>query len=245
MPRSINDDYIDLLAFIDRYTIKGAYDIEGLTQIIKPIHKGYYSALVLLAELHHQNAQPSSSCPSAKKKEQKELFWSFLSEAVSELGSSFFLILNGCYKASDQVLRSSIENFVKALGGLDVVGINQNKNVYEVFDRASSSVFFSTDIGKEIYQKLSELYGNLCYSVHTGTEQSMQHISALGDFPAINVVRAKNAQTNYLKIVKLYVSSLSVMFRQCFHNMHHKNRDVVELSLSANALKELHEKIIC
>ena len=242
MSRALKDDYSELLEFIDSYSIRDAYDPESLSRTIKPIHKSYYSALVLLAELNHQGFQPPVSCLKAQEKEQRKLFWLYLSESFSELGSAFFLILNGCYKASDQVLRSSIENFIKALGSLDEVGLNQIKNIYEVFDRAGSTVFFSAGIGKEVYQGLKKLYGDLCSTVHTGTEQDMQSISALGDFPAIDADRVKMAKNKYLKIVRLYVSSLSVRFEQEFHKMHHRNRDIVLLSLSAGALKELHVK---
>ncbi|MCP4696797.1 MAG: hypothetical protein GY862_08100 [Gammaproteobacteria bacterium] len=240
MSRTLKDDYAELLQFINNYSIKKAYDQESLHEIIKPIHKSYYAALILLAELKHQDVQPAVSCQGSQKEEQQKLFWLHLSESFSELGSSFFLIINGCYKASDQVMRSSIENFVKALGSLDETGLTRLKNVYEVFERTGSSRFFSSGIGKLAHQGLSELYGNLCSTVHTGTEQDMQNVSALGDFPAIDTKRGEKSKKIYLKIVKLYVSSLSLMFDQAFHNMHHTNRDIVQLSLMKSAIKELH-----
>jgi hypothetical protein len=239
MPRALQEDYQELLLFIDGYSIGGAYDNNGLNNIIKPIHKAYYAILVLLAELNHQQIQPVTTCQKQKEDEQIILFWRHLSEAVSELGTAFFLILNGCYKSCDLVMRSSIENFIKALGCLDVVGINQIKNVYEVFEKAGSTAFFSAGIGKKVYHGLSELYGTLSNTVHTGTEQNMQQISALGDFPAIDLDKAVKAKQRYLIIVKLYVSSLSVMFKSSYHKMHHQNRDIVQLSLSADAIKML------
>ncbi|MBL4781417.1 MAG: hypothetical protein JKX92_04160 [Porticoccaceae bacterium] len=240
MSRSLKDDYNSLLEFIDGYSLKNTYNEKGLSEIIKPLHKGYYSALALLAELHHQDVKPYSSCEKKYVDKQREIFWLHLSESFSELGSAFFLILNGCYKASDQVMRSSIENFIKAQGSLDNVGLTTMKNVYEIFEISKISSFFSTEIGRNIFQELSRLYSDLCSSVHSGTEQDMQGISALGDFPAIDLDRAKIANKNYLKIIKFYVSSLSVMFSEGFHGMHHINKDIVQLSLSATALKELH-----
>lgn len=240
MPRALNEDYTDLLEFINNYSITDKYN-KGLSDnIIKPIHKSYYSTLVLLAELNHQKAKPEVSCIGAVKA-QRKLFWLHLSESFSELGSSFFLIINGCYKASDQVLRSSIENFIKALGSLDKTGLNQIKSVCEIFEKSGSSKFFSTDLGRQNHNKLSTLYSSLCSTVHTGDEKHMQKISSLGDFPAINIDRAKIAKKNYINIAKIYTSSLSAMFPQNFHKMHHRNRDIVQLSLSSTVLKDLHK----
>jgi hypothetical protein len=242
MSRAFNEDYSMLLSFIDGYSIKSGYDRTSLSKIIKPIHKGYYSALVLLAEINHQGIHPKLLCAEIDKKDREKLFWLYLSESFSELGTAFFLILNGCYKAADQVSRSSIENFIKALGSMDAEVLYETKNVYEIFDKASVTVFFQTGTGKEAYKGLYGLYKRLCSIVHTGEEKDMQKISALGDFPAIDSSRAQLAKKNYLKIIRLYVSSLSVLFDKGFHNMHHRNQDIVQPSLSASALKELHKK---
>ncbi|PKD40451.1 hypothetical protein CWO84_09930 [Methylomonas sp. Kb3] len=242
MSRALKDDYSNLVEFINSYTLKDAYSDGDFDSAIKPMHKGYYAALVIMAELEHQGAQPVTPFSKAQKEVQTKIFWSYLTESFSELGSSFFLILNGCYKAAEQVLRSSIENFVKAHGSLDNEGLHQVKNVYEVFEISGATSFFSKGIGRDTHIKLNELYVNLCSSVHTGTEQDMQRISALGEFPAIDRARVLTASKKYLKIVKLYVSSLSVMFSEVFHKMHHKNRDIVTLSLSEKALQALHVK---
>jgi len=242
MPHTLKEDYSSLLGFIDDYSLKGVYSEKCLISAIKPMHKGYYSALVLMAELQHQRVRPHATCDKNHKDKQIKIFWTYLAESFSELGSAFFLILNGCYKAANQVLRSSIENFIKAHGSLDYIGIHQIKNVYEVLEKSGSCSFFSDGIGKNIHSKLCELYGILCSTVHTGTEQDMQNISALGDFPAIDPGRVVETGKRYLKIVKLFISSLSVMFSTAFHKMHHRNRDIVQLSLSSKALRELHEK---
>ena len=239
MIRSIKDDYSALLMFIGDYSIKDTYDANFLDLVIKPMHRSYYSALVMCAELQHQKIKPPMSLTS-NHEEQEQLFWLHLSECFSELGSSFFLVINGCYKASGQVLRSSIENFVKSIGGLDNIGINKIKNVYEVFERSSAAGFFSLEYGKEAFGGATKLYSELCSTVHTGTPKDMQKISALGDFPVVDLDKAVYVKNIYTNIVTIYVSTLSVMFAEAFHKTHHTNRDIVQESLSPKALKLLH-----
>jgi hypothetical protein len=243
MSRALKDDYSELVKFIDHYSIRGAYDEDQLEQIVKPLHKGYFSALVVMAELRHQHCEPTVTFDDASRDNQVRIFHSYLAECVSELGSAFFLFLNGCYKAAEQVMRSSVENFVKAIGSTSQIGLTELKNVYEVFDRAGAVGFFSQGLGKDIHKDLSDLYGSLCSPVHTGTEQDMQEISSLGDFPAIDIERAKKTQRHYLRIVRLYVSSLSVLFDGAFHKMHHTNRDIVQVTLMPVALMLLNKGV--
>lgn len=240
MSRALKKDYSELLEFIDNYTLKESYSNRDLERSIKPMHKGYYSALVLIAEINHQGVRPDIVSSKTRKDEQENIFWLYLNESLSELGSSFFLILNGCYKAAEQVLRSSIENFIKAYGSIEYHDFHKIKNVYEIFDQSGKTSFFSKGVGKHVHEQLNELYGNLCSTVHTGSEKELQRISALGDFPAIDSVRIALASKKYLKTVKLYVSSLSILFSKVFHSMHHKNRDIVDLSLDARARQSLH-----
>lgn len=244
MSRALKDDYLELIKFVENYSMNGAYDEKQLERIVKPIHKGYYSALVLLAELNHQKCQPTITSEGDTKENQLRVFNSYLSECFSELGSAFFLVLNGCYKAAEQVLRSSIENFVKSVGSISQSGLTGLKNVYEVFERSGSVGFFSNGIGKDIHADLSNLYGTLCSPVHTGTEKDMQSISALGEFPAIDIKRAEQTQRFYLQLIKLYVSSLSLIFDGAFHKMHHRNRDIVQLILTSKALQKLNYTVV-
>ncbi|EPU3916161.1 hypothetical protein ACVWV7_000223 [Aeromonas hydrophila] len=242
MSRAVNEDYKKLVCFIENYSIHTAYDEEHLKKYIKPLHKSYFSVLTVMAELIHQDAQPQSLFSDREKEEQIDIFWQYLNESISELGSSFFLILNGCYKAAEQVLRSSIENFTKAHGSLDIKDIHKTKSVYTIFDLASNYSFFFDGVGKVFFKKLKILYGELCSAVHTGAPKDMQAISALGDFPIMDSDRLISTHNKYLEVVKIYVSSLTALFVKNYHKMHHTNMDIISPLLTKDVTNMLYPK---
>lgn len=57
--------------------------------------------------------------------------------------TSTFLVTHGCYKGAKLLLRSSIENFIKAVCFDEYPDIVIKKSVYEVFDIAKASMTFS------------------------------------------------------------------------------------------------------
>ena len=82
------------------------------------------------------------------------------------------------------MLRSSIENFNKAIIGNINDDVYTEKSVYKIFDMANKLDEYKILIGKEsLSVLLHRIYGELCKSTHTATNDNMEHITALNLLP--------------------------------------------------------------
>lgn len=88
---------------------------EEFVDEFKKVHKKALGYLVIYSEMEKQNI-------TRRHLDNKALF--YLKESVSDVLQSVFAWVNGAYKAADLLLRSSIENFNKAIIG------NVNNDVY-------------------------------------------------------------------------------------------------------------------
>jgi hypothetical protein len=139
------------------------------------------------------------------------------------------------------VLRSSVENFVKALGVTRHKDILKIKNLYEVFDLASEVPFFANEVGAPWFGKLKQIYAELCADVHTATSLNMEHISALGYFPHFDEKKAADFERLFGRVAVAYLSVLVLMFRETYFSMHFRNRDIVDEVLPVAMRRSLHE----
>jgi hypothetical protein len=135
-----------------------------------------------MAELKHQGLKPVTSSTTHYRAMNKA-FFDYVVESISDLGSALFTWLHGGYKAARQVLRSSVENFFKALGSLIKADIGSTKNTYELIELVRELDFFQNQQNFWMYSSLKQIYATLCADVHTASIQQMSHISALGYFP--------------------------------------------------------------
>ena len=160
---------------------------------------------------------------------------------MSDLGSALFVWVHGAYKASRQVLRSSTENFFKAVGSLDSAEISKLKNTYELINLVRQAEFFQKGENLWMYTSLKQVYKMLCADVHTATIQQMSHISALGYFPNFSLQEAVKFEQMFLRVTRVYASTLCLMFRSNFERMHFKNRDIISPALTKEVRRRLHE----
>ncbi|WP_394174797.1 hypothetical protein [Thalassotalea litorea] len=221
-PKSIKEDFECLKEFVVGYELPKHDNLEYFNNL-KRTHKIYFSIL----ELH---AVCKGLAPL--KDNLDSTFGKYLGESISELGSSLFVSLHGCYKGSDQILRSAIENFLKAIGSTVHPNIITIKNTYEVIDKAEDAEVFNTEEIKEKYSKLKCLYSNLCASVHTATESNMQNIGALGYFPYFEKKASDEFMKNYIDVATSILNILSWQFRADYPRIHYKSRDIIDESLS-------------
>lgn len=198
MSRELKNDFDRLIQFISEYSLTEMPDDKDFIGILTEMHKKYFSILTFFYELRHQGYQPSIVCNQDQLAYRQEVFQDFLSESVSELGSSFFILLHGCYKSSEQVLRSAIENFLKSVGSTEHIDIITNKNMYEVIDLSKEIAFFQDSEYSKLHDKLKELYANMCATVHTATKNNMQYISAIGYFPHFEITKAMEIKKKYV-----------------------------------------------
>ncbi|EGR0943095.1 hypothetical protein V9K20_003373 [Vibrio cholerae] len=220
----IQSDFECLKVFVNKYRLPGEDNVEYFKNL-KRTHKVYFSVL----ELH-------SVCKGLEplKNNVDSTFAKYLGESISELGSSLFISLHGCYKGSDQILRSSIENFLKAFGSTVHSDITTIKNTYEVIDKSGDALVFQTKELKEKYHRLKVLYSTLCASVHTATESNMQNVGALGHFPYFDADSSARFMGSYITVSTAILDILCWSVRAEYSKVHYKSKDIIEASLSRN-----------
>ncbi|UOE82455.1 hypothetical protein LTQ03_17150 [Vibrio splendidus] len=222
--RLIQDDFECLKVFVNEYRLPSEDNGEYFSNL-KRTHKVYFSVL----ELH-------SVCKGIEpfKSNSDSTFVKYLGESVSELGSSLFVSLHGCYKGSDQILRSSIENFLKAIGSTVHSDITSIKNTYEVIDKSGDAEVFQTKEIKEKYHKLKGVYSTLCASVHTATELNMQNVGALGHFPYFDADSSAQFMNRYVSVSTAILDILCWSIRAEYSKVHYQSKDIIQASLSRN-----------
>lgn len=241
MTRATQEDFEHVKEFLHEYRMHALLEDKEALNKIKSSHGKYFSALVMFHELKHNSPTlPISSEPTDTQTKTNELFWQYLEEIISELGSTLFLLANGLYKPAKLVMRSTLENFFKISASLHSPDIYAKKSTYEVIELAKQSEAFKESPEKEIFGSLHSCYASLCRSVHTANPENMQKISALGYFPNIDSTELSETTKTYNLITSSYIAVLSLLFRETFHKIHYKNKDIIQSSIAKNITLKLY-----
>ncbi len=136
-------------------------------------------------------------------------------------------------------LRSGIENFLKAIGFVEVQKIIHMKNVYQVIDVAGDTTIFKIRNNKLMFDELKYIYGLICATVHTTHNKEMEHVTSLGYFPHFNIQDAQQFAQIFSRVAQLLVIILCLMFKDCFLSMYYKNRDIVLTVIDAATIKKI------
>jgi hypothetical protein len=147
--------------------------------------------------------------------------------------------MNGCYKGSCLLLRSSIENFIKAVCLKENPNIIFEKSVYKIFDLAKvSTVFQMSKSG--LYDSIHNQYVELCKDVHTASISNMDHITALNVFPKFDSKKAEQVCSHFNVLLSAYVTLLSVVYNDFYHSLYYKNKEIVAASILTSFKKEIN-----
>lgn len=221
MTREVISDYEKLLKYIDTYTISDLVSNKYFKSQLVMIHKNYIALLTIMSELDHQNKQGSVSEIALN-----DDFFNYILESVSDIGNAIFCWINGAYKPSRIMMRSSIENFIRGVGVLEYADILLEKNIYKLFDTAKDLNIFSTPlIRNECYSELHKFYKELCADVHTGGKKHMVHLNALKHFPHYDKKVANSTAEIICTITNNVVAFLCITFKDTYHLMHHRNKE--------------------
>lgn len=142
MSREISDDLKLLEQFIRDFNLSGVSGNQELINKVKPMHKKLYSLMTFVVEVDHVNATQSVISENGLN---------FLKESISDLGQALFCWIQGAYKPSSLILRSSIETFIKSISGEEILSVYQEKSMYKVFDIAKEISCFKSDFGKTCF----------------------------------------------------------------------------------------------
>lgn len=184
MSRAIDRDFARLNEFIKNYSIASVTaDVDQLSTI-KSAHKCYLPFLQFWA-ICLEEANKGTFNHYDQEIEGADLAFSYLREAVSDVGSGFFCCLHGAYKPAHMALRSSIENYLRFSAGAFDESALTTTSVYDLFDLAKSTVPFSAD--RTLYLgQLRASYVELCKYSHSASLAHMAGIHALQHFPSFD-----------------------------------------------------------
>lgn len=126
MTRECKSDFDSFLSYIASYKISENLEQTSYVETAKSMHKAYFSLLHFHCELNFQ-----SELFRGEYSDDENIL-SRISEVVSDIGSSNFNWINGSYKASRVMLRSSIETLFAVLVLLKMK-LNLLKKAFTVF----------------------------------------------------------------------------------------------------------------
>lgn len=233
MSRLIQEDFCKLCDFIKSYRIEGIIVNEEAKTILSTYHKKYFAYLILIEELHqHINDTTFDNYLSTPQ-------YDFLQESCSDVGQAFFLLFHGCYKGAKLLLRSSIENYLKAIGMDENPKLPTTKSVYEVFDVTKTTKAFRGNKEK-LHSQLRDEYVNLCQDVHTADKMHMSSISALSHFPCILINEASAITKMVQRLVSIYVTIIALKYNQIYHLQNFNHKEICNKAIIKEFKKEVH-----
>lgn len=233
MSRRVKDDFEKLIGFFGSYSIEPNIKNAEFQTFLSTYHKRYFAYLTFIAELSQYQ---SKALLSGLNESQ----YRFYTESCSDCGLALFDSVNGNYKGSRLFLRSSIENFMKAISLDEDMTIDQEKNVYTLFERAKAISFFSIETTKNLFDIIHQQYKELCKDVHTATINNMVQLSALNTLPSFDVAQAKRVEVVVLSLIPAYVTLLALKYNAFYHNIYYENRDVIQTTLIKEYAKAIN-----
>jgi len=230
MSRKIKADFKELIDFISTYSLKENIENEYLKRNLKAIHGKYYSFLVFVSEVELR----------FKKNIESEVI-DRIKEIYSDIGSSMLLFAHGMYKQAYMSLRSSIENFIKAIGYKEFPCILNEKNVSTIFDKVKrSSTIMDNKIQNE-FNSIKVIYSDLCAYVHTKCLEFMTHSSSFNKFPCYSIPKGSKFVTVFNDLIKNYLYILVINFRNLFFKFDPINRELIMVSVKRAHRRKIHQ----
>lgn len=231
MNKEINNDANLLIQYFKDYRLERLISNQDFVSEFRKIHKKAFGYLVVFSEMEKQNEEKNIF-------ERQSLL--YLKESVSDVLQSFFTWANGAYKAADLLLRSSIENFNKAIIGNVNVDVYTEKSVYKIFDMTEKMKEYSAMIGKEtVFVLLHRIYSELCKTSHTATDKEMDHISALKLLPQYNKDKAIKYRENFELLIDAYLGFFLANYKGFVDSMYRTNVDIFYDVISKNIIRSV------
>ncbi|WP_306331973.1 hypothetical protein [Vibrio injensis] len=229
MTRECTSDFERFKKYIEDYNISGNLKQMSYVSTAKSMHKAYFSLLHWHTEFQHQKDFFSD------KYSANEDILLRISEVSSDVSAAKFNWISGSYKASRVMLRSAIENFVRALSSIEDVDLLSEKSVYALFDKAKvCQIFSNIEAVNASYNRLHANYKELCKDTHTASQSNMECITSLVDYPKFYQSKSETSGKLFVSTVRDILTILCLVFNGMYHKMHHKNRDNILLSIPRN-----------
>lgn len=232
MARSVDEDYKLLADFVCRYSLAGLIKNEDYCVSLKQGHKAYLILLTLWSIIEHKSTQKPIEILGVKL-DAREKSFVLLRESISDFGSAYFCCIQGSYRPGYMVLRSNIENFVRAISGLCEPKALKTTNLRELFCLAKKTFPF---VGERagFLEQLHNVYKELCKYTHTASHKHMSGVGSLQHFPAFNKNWFGKWAKMATKVMKNEVSCLLSLSPLIYNKSHFKTKDVLDLGFDSD-----------
>lgn len=231
MNKYIKDDFEKLLKYSEKYSMGSVMHEKNFELYYRNIHKKALAYLILFSEVEKQNF--SNNIFS-----EKALY--YLKESVSDVLQSLFSWANGAYKGADLLLRSSIENFNKAVIGNSDNSIFTEKSVYKIFEIAEHMDEYRKKMNTEsLYIVMHNIYVELCKSTHTATNANMEHITALVFLPKYEEERAKIFFKMFDLLIDVFLGYFLANYKCILDKMYRVNQDIYYDAVSRDVIRTI------
>jgi len=227
MTRERKSDFEALVEYVSDYKIPIKENGWRYKNSLGAMHKSYFSLITCCCE-----AKENQDIFLKLVKSPHDDLMERVLETASDMGCSLFNWINGSYKTSRIMIRTAIENFVRAIGALEDKALLSEKNVYFLFEKASELLIFSENAEiKQAFNQLHSDYKLLCQDVHTASDKNMEFLSSLADFPSYKEKKGELCQEVFLRTSKLMIFVFCFVFNPFFHRMHHRNKENILVSI--------------
>lgn len=227
MSREVEQDFEKVVQFYNNYSMSDITMQESVIKQLKCMHKKLYSYMIFLEE-------------QEKAGTFDEMTLAYQKEVVSDMIMAFFCWSNGVYKPAKLLMRSGIENFVKAMVYTYCPKIVQNKNVYEVFELAKKQSPFFDSYSAMHFDNIHAKYSDLCATVH-GSMDKLANIGGLIQFPCYDNTEANDTYDSYVKIIDEYLSCVYYVYYEQIYKMHEFNRDLFLQGVQRREKQKIYE----
>jgi len=228
MTRECKSDYALLSDYITSYSISQNLQATAYVDNLKNMHKCYFALITWNAELNHAKADfllNNTNC-------NVEIILR-LTEVVSDIRSALFNWINGSYKTSRIMIRTGLENFVRAVSAIDNKAQLVETNVYKLFENADEiTIFKSQEAIADAYSQLHSDYKILCSDTHTATIVNMEQLSSLAGLPSFEKRKAADTKDIFVRVVNNMNTIFCLHFNSFYHSFHHRNKENIAHALS-------------
>lgn len=221
MSRVVTNDFVKLKEFFSKYSTATNLNNKDFVKFLSIYHKKYLAYLTYIAELSSYKTKKALSGMLDSQ-------FDFFSESCSDCGLALFDSANGNYKPARLLLRSSLENFMKAIAQDEDNSIDQEPSVFKLFDRVKAISFFSRAETKKLFEDIHQEYKELCKDVHTATTKNMTKLSALNTFPSFDQKQVDGVLRIVKVLITSYITLIALKYNKHYHSIGFLNKEVIE-----------------
>jgi hypothetical protein len=235
--RSVERSFRILERYLEHYNLSIVVTTAPHNRRLKTIYRRYHALLTWHAYLQERTPE------YFERRDDFNSFNLYLTECVSDTAQAVFLWSQGLYKPSNLILRSGIENFLRAIGLREGQAILEVESTYELARVVrETSAIQSTNVSRQQFDRLWTAYGVRCKYVHTSDAQHMSLTTAVGVFPRFDVDEASKTGDIVRVCVIAYCSLMCLMFPCYFRSFHHEDYDIVSDELPKVVRQRLGER---